>query len=51
VHDARVAGGLGDGLDERAVEAASRIQFRPALDASGRPVDQWITVSVTFTIR
>lgn len=51
VKQARVEAGLPDGLDERAIEAASRLRFRPATDRDGRAVDSWVTVSVNFTIR
>lgn len=51
VKSARVTGGLPNGLDEKAIEAVYRLQFRPATDASGRPLDSWISVTVHFTIR
>ncbi len=51
VRSARVTGGLPNGLNEKAIVAVHKLQFRPATDASGRPVDSWISVTVHFTIR
>ena len=45
----RVVRGLGYGLDEKAIEAVMRIQFRPA-ERSGRPVDLRQKISVTFSL-
>lgn len=45
----RVRRGLGHGLDEKAVEAARRIRFRPA-QAGGRAVDSQATVRVAFQL-
>ncbi len=44
----RVLRGLGYGLDEKAIEAASRIRFIPARDARGNPVDWRGTIYVEF---
>ncbi|HEX5708621.1 MAG TPA: energy transducer TonB [Pyrinomonadaceae bacterium] len=44
-----VVKGLPDGLTERAIAAARRIQFQPA-QKDGRPVSQWITIEYTFNI-
>jgi hypothetical protein len=41
--------GLGHGLDENAVSAASAIRFRPATQA-GRPIDDTATVRITFQL-
>jgi protein TonB len=41
--------GLPDGLTERAIEAAKRIQFTPA-QKDGRNVSQWVTVEYNFNI-
>lgn len=51
VKRATVERGLPDGLNERAIEAVSRLAFRPARDREGRPVDSWVVVKVAFTIR
>jgi TonB family protein len=41
--------GLGHGLDENAISAASAIRFRPATDG-GRPIDDVATVRITFQL-
>jgi TonB family protein len=41
--------GLGHGLDENAVSAASAIRFRPATQA-GRPIDDVATVRINFQL-
>jgi TonB family protein len=51
VREARVLRGLPDGLNERALEAVYRFDFRPARNAAGAPLDAWMTVKVRFTIR
>ena len=43
-----VVHGLGHGLDESAVSATQATRFRPALDASGQPVDWEGVVNVNF---
>ena len=43
-----VVHGLGHGLDESAVTATQATRFRPALDASGAPVDWEGVVNVSF---
>jgi protein TonB len=48
---ATVQRGLPHGLDEKAIEAVGRLQFRPARDRAGRAVDSWVTISVAFSIR
>jgi TonB family protein len=45
----RVVRGLGFGLDEAAVTAASRIRFKPA-QRSGQPVDSTAVVHVVFQL-
>lgn len=50
VRDIRVVRGLGYGLDEKAIEAAKKIQFIPARDARGRPIDYRLTIYVDFTL-
>lgn len=45
-----LAQGLGHGLDQAALDAARGIRFKPATDASGRPVDFPTTVTVHFLI-
>lgn len=44
-----VARPLGLGLDEKAIEAAARWRFRPAL-ADGRPVASMVTIEVSFRL-
>ncbi len=44
-----VVRGLGHGLDEKAIEAAHRIRFRPALE-DGRPVDSTAQLRMTFQL-
>jgi periplasmic protein TonB len=43
-----VQSGLGDGLDESAVQCARGIRFKPAVDASGNPIDWEGVVNITF---
>jgi TonB family protein len=45
----RVVKGLGHGLDEKAIDAATRIRFKPALD-QGRPVDSRADVRILFKL-
>jgi len=45
----RIVHGLGHGLDEAAVEAARRIQFKPA-ERAGRAVDCRATVHIVFRL-
>jgi TonB family protein len=45
-----VVQGLGHGLDESAIEAAKATRFRPAVDASGNPVDWEGVVLVKFQL-
>lgn len=40
--------GLGHGLDEAAIRCAQGIRFKPAVDASGNPVDWEGVVNITF---
>jgi TonB family protein len=49
LHVNRVVRGLGHGLDEAAVTAASRMRFKPAL-RYGTPVDATAVVHVTFQL-
>jgi TonB family protein len=49
VTDIRVVRGLGHGLTEKAVEAARRIEFRPALK-DGRKVSQRVTLEYNFNV-
>jgi TonB family protein len=46
----RVVRGLPDGLTEQAIAAARESKFRPALK-DGNPVEFWIALEMTFTIR
>lgn len=45
-----VVHGLGHGLDESALSATQATKFRPAVDASGQPVDWEGVVNVNFQI-
>ncbi|HUB01580.1 MAG TPA: energy transducer TonB [Terriglobales bacterium] len=49
IHVVRVVQGLGHGLDESAVRAAQKIQFKPALK-DGRPADFEAVVHVVFQL-
>src|SRR5580658_6454694 len=49
LHVNRVVRGLGHGLDEAAIAAATKIQFKPATRA-GQPVDSTAIVHVTFQL-
>lgn len=49
LHVIRVAQGLGHGLDEAAIAAASKMQFKPATQ-NGSPVDSTATVHVVFQL-
>jgi len=46
----RVVHGLGYGLDEAAEAAARRIQFRPAQDDAGLPIDSTAIVHIQFEL-
>ena len=50
VKSASVVRGLPDGLNEKAIEAVYRLEFEPARDGEGQPLDSTVTVSVNFTI-
>ena len=45
----RVLRGLGEGLDENAVQAARQIRFHPAR-CNGRPIDSTATVHISFRL-
>ena len=45
----RLLRGLGHGLDERAVQAAEQIRFKPA-HRDGEPIDSTATVELTFQL-
>jgi TonB family protein len=49
LHVNRVVRGLGHGLDEAAIAAANKIQFKPAL-RDGTPVDSTVVVHVNFQL-
>jgi TonB family protein len=51
VRKAAIVTGLPDGLNARALEAVSKLQFTPARNAEGQSIDCWVTISVKFTIR
>lgn len=50
IGDVKVLSGLGNGLDEKAVEAARRMVFLPAMK-DGQFVPFWLPVEMTFNIR
>ena len=50
VVETKVDQGLGHGLDESARKCAQGIKFKPAVDASGNPVDWEGTVQITFQL-
>jgi TonB family protein len=43
--------GLPDGLNARALDAVSKLEFTPARNAEGEPIDSWVTVTINFKIR
>src|SRR5262249_48306464 len=49
ISGARVVKGLGYGLDEKAIEAVMKIQFRPA-ERNGKPTDLRQRVRVSFQL-
>jgi len=51
VKAASVVRGLPDGLNEKAIEAIYKLNFQPARNGAGNPVDSSVTVTVSFTIR
>ncbi len=40
--------GLGHGLDEASLNVARQIRWRPATDATGKPIDSDITIGIRF---
>jgi TonB family protein len=42
---------LGDGLDEKAIDAVKSWKFKPAKDSSGNPVEVLVPIEVTFRLR
>ncbi len=49
IHVVRVVRGLGHGLDEAAVQAATRVRFKPAT-RGGVPVDTNATIKISFEL-
>ena len=49
IHVVRVVRGLGHGLDEAAVQAATRVRFKPAT-RGGVPVDTTATLKISFEL-
>jgi len=49
IHVVRVLNGLGHGLDEAAVQAATRVRFKPAT-RGGVPVDTNATIKISFEL-
>jgi TonB family protein len=49
LHVVRVVHGLGHGLDDNAVKAAERIQFKPAVK-DGQPTDSTVVVHIIFQL-
>jgi TonB family protein len=45
----QLARGIGDGLDEKAVDAVKRYRFKPASE-NGKPVAVWLNVEVKFQL-
>ncbi|GAC1694316.1 MAG: hypothetical protein NVS9B5_37170 [Terriglobales bacterium] len=45
----RVVRGLGHGLDQAAIEAAQRVQFKPA-SKDGRAVDSIVVLHIVFQL-
>lgn len=45
-----LGGGLPDGLNEEAINAASQMRFRPAIK-DGQPVAFWVIIEIEFNIR
>jgi TonB family protein len=43
--------GIGEGLDEKAIEAVKLWKFKPAVDRAGNPVDVFVPIEVTFRLR
>jgi TonB family protein len=50
VKDVRVTSGLPDGLTEKAIEAARKTEFKPAMK-DGKPAAFWMSVVFTFDLR
>jgi TonB family protein len=50
VKQARIISGLPDGLNEKAIEAAYKMRFKPATK-DGKDVATWIAIEVTFALR
>jgi len=50
VAEAKVAKGLGHGLDGKALELTRKIRFKPAKDDADKAVATWITWTVTFSL-
>jgi periplasmic protein TonB len=50
VTNARILRGLGGGLNEEAIEAVEKWQFKPAT-LNGRPVTVYFTLTITFKIK
>lgn len=49
VKNIEVLTGLPDGLSEKAIEAARRIKFKPAMK-DGKPVSAWVQVEYRFSV-
>jgi TonB family protein len=49
VKNIHVVSGLPDGLTERAIEAAQKIKFTPAIK-DGRPVSMWMELQYNFNL-
>jgi periplasmic protein TonB len=50
VTDISVIQGLPDGLAERAIEAAKKIKFKPAMK-DGHPVSMWMELQYNFNLK
>jgi TonB family protein len=43
--------GLGEGLDEKAIEAVKSWRFKPVTDSAGNPITVLVAILVTFRLR
>jgi TonB family protein len=43
-------GGLPDGLNEEAIQAAKQMRFQPAMK-NGEKVAYWVTIEIEFNLR
>jgi TonB family protein len=48
--DIRLLRGLGDGLDEKAIETVRSWKFKPAKDSAGKPVAVRVPIEIAFRL-